>query len=226
MRFCKQAAALAWVAATVATMQAAHAADIAEPIVEFSPWYVSVSGGLNTIFESDIDGGGLIDDGEVDFDWGWKARGAVGYYWTENWRTEIEAAYSRNDADEFDPDDDSDIDLDGSLDIFSVLAKIDYEFQLWWFRPYFGVGAGVAVLSADDIEPEGVDASFDGDDTVFAGAVEWGTKFILSDNLEFFTQSQLLIMSDADFDISDSSSEVTLEDPLVWSSTIGLRFRF
>jgi opacity protein-like surface antigen len=207
--------------------QAASATDIDEPFVDdFSPWYIAVSGGLNTIFETDIDGDDPIGEGEIDFDWGWKARGAVGYYWTENWRAEIEAAYSTNDADEADPDGGSDFDLDGSLDIFSVLAKIDYEFQFGWFRPYVGVGAGVAVLSADDIEPEGGGASLDESDTVFAGAIEFGSKFILSENVELFTQSQLLIMTDAEFDISGSSGEATLENPLAWSSTIGLRFRF
>jgi opacity protein-like surface antigen len=213
-------------AAMLAGTQVAAAADITEPVDDFGGWYISVTGGLNKIFDTEIEGD-PIGEGDLEFDYGFRGGAAIGHYWAENWRGEIEFAYSSTDADEFSPDGGGgETDLDGSLDIFTALAKVDYEMQFGWWRPYIGVGAGVAVLSADDIEPEGGGPSLDGDDVVFAGAIEAGSKFILSDQVEIFTQSQLLITSDADLDFAGTNAEGSLDGLLVWSSSLGLRFRF
>lgn len=218
------------IAAAMAMAGTVSAADIEEPVYDVSSWYLAISGGLNQIFETDFDDDDTeFGEGEIEFDYGFRGGAAIGYYWTENLRSELEFAYSSTGADEFEEDDGGDeFDLDGSLDIFSLLAKIDYEMQFFsWWRPYIGVGAGFAVVSADDIHEDGDDTpSLDGDDVVFAGAVEVGSKFILSDNVELFTQSQLMILSDADIDYDNSDEEGTLESPIVWSSSLGLRFRF
>lgn len=213
----KRACSLIAAAAVLATTQLATAADVEQP-QDFNNWYFAISGGLNQIFETDFDGDYPLPEGEVEFDYGGRGGVALGYYWDDHWRTEIELGFSSTGADEFSPDSADEYELDGSLDIFTALAKIDYEMEFGWWRPYLGIGAGVAVLSADDIGADG-GPSVDASDTVFAGAVEAGSKFILSDVAELFSQTQLLIMSDADI-------EGTLETPLVLSSSVGLRFRF
>ncbi len=151
----KRTAALGWVAALLATAQVATAADIApveEPYVDFNAWYFAVSGGLNTVFDIDAEGDDIFSDGEAQFHWGARGGAAIGYYWTENLRSEIEFAYSSTEADEFEADGPDDFGLDGSLNVFSVLAKIDYGMQFFgWWRPYLGVGVGAANVSVDDI---------------------------------------------------------------------------
>ena len=212
-------------AALLATTSVAMAADPVDEGYDVGGWYISATGGIVRIFDTDFDT--PFGDGEVEFDYGGRGGVALGHYWGDNWRGELEFAYSRSDADEFDPDGPGpDIDLDGSLEIFSLLAKIDYEMQFGWWRPYIGIGAGGAVVQADDIGFGGGLPSFDGEDIVFAGAVEIGSNFSLSDQVELFTQSQLMILSDADIEFGGSPFEGTLERPLVWSSSLGLRIKF
>ena len=201
----------------------AGAADVevdADYAPEMSGWYLAVSGGLNRIFDVDYeaDAGLPFDtDGEIDFEYGWRAGAAVGKYFGNNLRGEIEFAYSSTDADEVDGEN-----VDGSLDIFSVLAKIDLElgefFGFW--HPYLGVGAGFAHVKIDDI---GGPAEADGSDTVFAAAIEGGSKFSLTESVDLFTQTQLMFLGDVEGDVPAGSIEL---DPLVLSSSVGLRINF
>jgi opacity protein-like surface antigen len=201
----------------------AGAADVevdADYAPEMSGWYLAVSGGLNRIFDVDYeaDAGLPFDtDGEIDFEYGWRAGAAVGKYFGNNLRGEIEFAYSSTDADEVDGEN-----VDGSLDIFSVLAKIDLElgefFGFW--HPYLGVGAGFAHVNIDDI---GGPAEADGSDTVFAAAIEGGSKFSLTESVDLFTQTQLMFLGDVEGDVPAGSIEL---DPLVLSSSVGLRINF
>jgi opacity protein-like surface antigen len=96
------------------------------------------------------------------------------------------------------------------------------EFFGWW-HPYIGIGAGVAHVTVDEIG--GLDAA-DGDDTVFAAAIEGGSMFALTENVELFTQTQLMFLGDVEADFETATGSVTLENPLVLSSSIGLRINF
>jgi opacity protein-like surface antigen len=188
---------------------------------EMSGWYLAVSGGLNRIFDLDYeaDAGAPFDtDGDIEFNYGWRAGAAVGKYFGDNLRGEIEFAYSNTDADEIDGEN-----VDGSLNIFSVLAKIDFElgefFGFW--HPYLGIGAGAAHVKIDDI---GGPAEADGSDTVFAGAIEGGSKFSLTENVDLFTQTQLMFLGDIEGDVPAGS--IDIDGPIVLSSSIGLRINF
>lgn len=174
----------------------AGAADVevdAGSAPEMSGWYLAVSGGLNKVFDLDYDadaGAPFDTDGDIEFNYGWRGGAAVGMYFSDNLRGEIEFAYSSTDADEVDGEN-----ADGSLNIFSVLAKIDLalgEFFGFW-RPYVGVGAGFAHVNIDDI---GGPAEADGSDTVFAAAIEGGSRFPLTDSVDLFTQTQLMLLGD------------------------------
>lgn len=189
-----------------------------------SGWYLAVSGGLNRIFDLDYETDGtepapFSDDGEIDFDYGFRGGAAIGKRFGGNFRGELEFAYSSTDADEVDG-----TDVDGALDIFSLLAKIDYEMEFFgWWHPYIGIGAGFAHVSIDDI---GLADAADGSDTVFAAAIEGGSMFALSETVELFTQTQLMFLGDVDGDFEISTGSITLESPLVLSSSVGLRINF
>jgi opacity protein-like surface antigen len=96
------------------------------------------------------------------------------------------------------------------------------EFFGWW-HPYIGIGAGFAHVSIDDI---GLADAADGSDTVFAAAIEGGSMFALTETVELFTQTQLMFLGDVDGDFETSTGSITLESPLVLSSSVGLRINF
>jgi opacity protein-like surface antigen len=202
----------------------AGAADVdteADFAPEMSGWYLAVSGGLNRVFDLDYEAeAGLTDfdtDGEIDFDYGFRGGAAIGHRFGGNLRGELEFAYSSTDADEVDG-----IDVDGSLDIFSVLAKLDFEMEFFgWWHPYIGIGAGLAHVSIDDI---GDVDSADGDDTVFAAAIEGGSMFALTETVELFTQTQLMLLGDVEGEVGGGSLD--LDGPVVLSSSVGLRINF
>jgi opacity protein-like surface antigen len=186
---------------------------------ELSGWYLAVSGGLNRIFDVDYEADADLPfdtDGEIEFEYGWRGGAAIGKRFGNNLRGEVEFAYSSTDADEVDGEH-----VDGSLDIFSVLAKIDFEMEFFgWWHPYVGVGAGLAHVNIDDI---GGPAEADGSDTVFAAAIEGGSMFALTENVELFTQTQIMFLGDVEGDVPAGSIEL---DPLVLSSSVGLRITF
>jgi opacity protein-like surface antigen len=205
----------------------ASAADVdaeVEYVPEPSGWYVAVSGGFVRIFDLDYETDGtepvdFDDEGEIEFDYGFRGGAAIGKRFGGIFRGELEVAYSSGDADEVDG-----ADVDGSLDILSALAKVAVEMEFFgWWHPYIGIGAGVAHVSIDDI---GTGDDAEGDDTVFAAAIEGGSMFALTDNVELFTQTQLLFLGDVDGDFEVSTGSITLESPVVLSSSVGLRLKF
>jgi opacity protein-like surface antigen len=201
----------------------AGAADVdvdADFAPELSGWYLAVSGGLNRIFDVDYEADDDLpfsDDGEIEFNYGWRGGAAIGKRFGNNLRGEVEFAYSSTDADEVDGEG-----VDGSLDIFSVLAKIDLEMEFFgWWHPYVGIGAGLAHVDIDNI---GGPAEADGSDTVFAAAVEGGSMFALTESVELFTQTQLMVLGDVEGDVPAGS--IDLDSPIVLSSSVGLRINF
>jgi opacity protein-like surface antigen len=195
-----------------------------------SEWYLAISGGLNKIFDLDFDadsGSPTGGPGELEFDYGFRGAAAIGKRFGNNFRAELEFAGSSTDGDSYDLDGGGGGKLDGSLDIFSLLAKLDYEMEFFgWWHPYIGVGIGGAVVSADDLGPPGNPNPIDESDTVFAAAIEGGSMFALGENVELFTQTQLMFLTDAELGFEGDPSSVTLESPLVLSSSVGLRLKF
>jgi opacity protein-like surface antigen len=206
----------------------ASAADIEADMVEepvLAEWYVAISGGLNKVFDLDYEADNNpfpfndFDD-KIEFDWGFRGGAAIGRRFG-NFRAELEFAGSSTDADEV-----NDNDVGGDLDIFSVLAKLDLEMEFFgWWHPYIGVGAGVAHVSLDDIGTSGGDR-LDDSETTFAAAIEGGSMFELSENVELFTQTQLMFLGDIDSELEVNGADVDLEDLMVLSSSVGLRLKF
>ena len=197
--------------------------QVAEPMP--AEWYLAISGGLNKVFdidyEADDDSFPFDDeDGDIEFDYGFRGAAAIGMRFGGNFRGEVEFAGSSTDADEVNGNN-----IDGSLDIFSVLAKLDLEMTLFgWWHPYIGAGAGVAFVSLDNIGDD--NESLDDHDTVFAGAIEGGSMFEVSENVELFTQTQLMFLGDIHTEFDVDGDDVTLDNPLVLSSSVGLRLKF
>jgi opacity protein-like surface antigen len=215
--------------ACLAGATGASAADIEADMVEepiLSEWYLAISGGLNKVFDLDYEAEDDPDpfdefDGEIEFDYGFRGGLAIGKRFGGNFRAELEFAGSSTDADEVNGNN-----IGGSLDILSVLFKLDYElgefFGFW--RPYIGVGAGLAHVRLDDIGNSG--DRLDDEDTTFAAAIEGGSMFELSESVELFTQTQLMFLGDIETEFEDDGDSIDLDSPLVLSSSIGLRLKF
>jgi hypothetical protein len=50
--------------------------------------------------------------------------------------------------------------------------------------------------------------------------------FALSETVELFTQTQLMFLGDVDGDFEINTGSITLESPVVLSSSVGLRINF
>ena len=187
-----------------------------------SSFYLSATGGINQILDIDYadtsntapyDG---TTAGEVTFDYGMKGSLALGTYLGDSLRAELELGYRDNGLDAVKPTGGSNTGMSGSATTTTVMGKLDYDFTLWGFKPYIGAGLGVASFAYDD------KLVFDSDKVVFAGLLETGTTFALSDSVDLFTNSQLLILSD----VSLAGGGLELDRPVELSSSIGLRFHF
>ena len=108
-------------------------------------------GGLGaTIAEdSDIDGAGI--DTEADMDTGFAGVAAFGYRYGSNYRGEIELGYRTNGIDGLSG---ATTAVQGDVNTWTLMANVLYDYSpAGKFRPYFGVGAGIARIDIDGAPP-------------------------------------------------------------------------
>lgn len=205
----------------LAAFLASAAAACADP-ASGSQFYLAATGGINQILDTDYADTSAVAPydtataGEVSFDYGMKGSVALGMYLGDSLRAELELGYRDNALDVVNPDIGGSTGIDGNATTTTLMAKLDYDFTLWGFKPYIGAGLGAARLAYDD------KLVFDDDEVVFAGLLETGTTFALTDSVDLFTNSQLLILSD----VSLAGGGLELDRPFELSSSIGLRFHF
>ncbi|MCZ6849920.1 MAG: outer membrane beta-barrel protein, partial [Alphaproteobacteria bacterium] len=107
--------------------------------------YVSAVLGANWANDSDVSG--LASSGDIEWDTGWVGAVAVGYGFGNGLRLEGELSHRRNDADEL-----SGTSLSGKAAVAGFMANVLYDFNVSRrIVPYIGVGAGFAIVHADDI---------------------------------------------------------------------------
>lgn len=135
--------------------------------------YLSLGGMWVNLGNADVSAPG--PDWDVDFDDGWGAFVAVGKQF-ELFRLEGEAAYRRNDIDG--------IDIGGSkagsgkVEAMSGMVNAYLDFDLLQFRPFIGLGAGMARIDADLGTVTGFGRVDDHDD-VFAWQSMVGLSFAM-----------------------------------------------
>ena len=142
-----------------------------------------LGGGLGaTIAEdSDIDGAGI--DTEADMDTGFAGVAAFGYRYGSNYRGEIELGYRTNGIDDLSG---ATTAVQGDVNTWTLMANVLYDYSpAGKFRPYFGVGAGIARIDIDGATP--VDGTTINDhDAVPALRGILGISYDLAENVEIF----------------------------------------
>ena len=187
-----------------------------------SQFYLAATGGINQILGTDYQTTSgtapysSAGTGEASYDYGTKGSVALGMYLGDSLRTELELAYRDNNLHTVKPDGFGSTGMDGNATTTTLMAKLDYDFTLWGFKPYIGAGLGVARFAYDD------KVAFDNSAVVAAGVIESGTTFALTDKLDLFTNSQALFLSD----VSLGGGGLKLDRPIELSSSIGLRLHF
>ncbi len=155
------------------------------------------------------------------FDSGPAFTAAVGYG-VQNFRFEGELGYQKND---FNKQDAFGIsrDLNGDLSSLSFLVNAYYDFpNSTRFTPFITAGLGFARVEANNLSiPGSSRASFNGDDTVFAGQVGAGVSYALNENLNIDLKYRYFMAENLEF-----SRGNTLDGPTSHNIYLGMRYTF
>jgi opacity protein-like surface antigen len=126
--------------------------------------YLELQGGASFWQDADVTVSGF-GSGEVSFDTGFNAGGALGFRMLDVLRLEGHASYRQADFDRVDAGGLS-IDGDGFAGSAAFLGNVYVDIPFPFFvKPYVGAGAGIAIFSAD---VDGNTVDIDDDDTEFA----------------------------------------------------------
>jgi opacity protein-like surface antigen len=170
-------------------MASAQAADV-EPVAAPAVWYVSLFGGASFLddVETDYEYNGFHNTVDAKTDTGFIVGGAIGTHLMDDLRVELEVAYSENDADEFNFEDDGGYDIEGSFGILTFMANLWYDVPLTdTMSPYIGGGAGLAVVDGDITYSPGGDGNtiYDSSEVAFAFQLGAGLRWNAFENITF-----------------------------------------
>lgn len=152
-------------------------------------FYAGAHGGVNWTLDGEF--GGVND---LTYDTGFAAGATLGYKWSMNLRTELEATYRENDLNEF-----VGIPVVGDVSSWAFMANAFYDFDIGSpLIPYVGGGIGAAVVTFDSAVKE--------DDTVLAFQLGGGIGYRFTPNLigsldlRFFGTDNPEVASGVDFE--------------------------
>ena len=137
-------------------------------------------------------------------------------------RAELEFAIRHNDLDHEDIDQVGKIDLNGTTNVYTGLAKIAFDFGDGPLRPFVGAGIGVARFEVDIDITDPVEASRA---EHLCRRILGDTDYAISTNAELFAEGEALMIDDVSLDPASTGS-ASLSNPLFLSTSLGLRYRF
>jgi hypothetical protein len=146
---------------------------------------------------------------------------ALGTRLSDQFRAEIELAIHENDVVHVKIDGVGTLPLNGDITVFTSMVKLAYDFELRSWKPYLAAGVGMANYQMS------LDAPASGSDqkAVLAGEIEGGMTIPLTDRLDLFTSTRLLVLTSLYLDPTGMGG-AELQSPLLLSSSIGLRIGF
>lgn len=166
-------------------------------------------------------------DISVDTNFGYGVSGAVGYQF-EDARVELEAGYNSNSVDGVSVDGNAIADADGRFETLSlgVNAYYDIPTQSPW-RPYVGVGGGIAKLVADDVSvdiPIVGEATLDDSGLGFIFQAQAGVAYDFSESTSAFVGYRIQGVPGTQFTVEGVDAEANTV--FINSLQAGARVRF
>jgi opacity protein-like surface antigen len=207
-------------------MATAQAADIIEPVVEPPGWYVSLFGGVSFLEDVNTE---YDEPGPYEIDaetkTGFIVGGALGTHLTEDFRVELEVAYSENDVDDIEYDGE-DYAGTGDFTFLTFMGNVWYDVPLSEeLKPYLGGGAGIAIIDANDVGYEG-NVEYDSSEVAFAFQVGAGLRWAIADSITLDVGYRLRGFDGPKFEDVDGGSDQNAD--WMWSHNVigGVSFGF
>lgn len=169
------------------------------------PWYLNLSAGYLQFQDLDITDDGT--KGTIEYEGGYAINAGVGYRVTKNLRAELELGYGSSSIDGFKTLGLS-FPMNADVDMWSLTANVFYDFDTGSaFRPYVGLGAGVAHTEIGDAIVAGVPAPGDeSDDFTMLGEV--GASFDVRPGLALVPAYRYMHVFSSESDTDDSTAHV------------------
>ena len=182
-------------------------------------FYISTFGGFSAPMDPEFED--PAQSGELGTDLGFAGGVALGTNLTDRLRAEVELAVHANDVDEIRLEGIGTIPIKGDVTVVTSMAKLAYDFELGPFLPYIAAGIGAARYELSLEPPAG------GSDhrTVLAGEIEGGMTIPLTDQLDLFTSTRLVVLKSLYIDPTGAGG-AEIQNPLLLSSSLGLRIGF
>ncbi len=178
-------------------------------------FYISGYGGLNLAEEMPLGAG----DGELSL--GYFGAGGLGYEFGNGLRAEGQFGYGPHDVDKIG----SNSAVGGSVDIYTFMANVLYEFRPdgWVIYPYLGAGVGALRLQADNVAPVSGSSVDDADVSIAIQAIV-GASVDITDRLSLSLDYRHLRAPDLALDTAAGGQ--VFSDYASHQIMAGLRFRF
>ncbi len=138
-------------------------------------------------------------------------------------RFDLDGSYRVNDVDELKVNGVTAVTIDGELEIKALLLNAYYDFEnASRAVPYLGAGIGVAEVSLDGFDANGIEL-VDGSDTVLAGQLAAGVLLPLSATTQLDVGYRFMVTDTASFSSPAGKVEVDVRSHVLM---VGLQFRF
>lgn len=183
---------------------------------EKGSYYLSLGAAASLLADTDISSG--ISE-TVETDTGFGGLAALGYYFTDSLRGELESGYLSNDVDGTDASNSA----SGDISAIPVMANLIYDINTSGsLTPFIGAGLGLAMVDFDGVDPVST-TSINDDATEFAYQGIAGLNYAFNERTSAYLRYQYLA-SDADLSAADGSSiEGEYQNNIV---SVGVTFRF
>ena len=208
-----------WVPAVLAIWIGSNAAAAGPGAPPATTFYVSTFGGFSAPINPEFED--PLQTGELGTELGFVGGVAFGTNLTDRLRAEVELAVHQNDVDEVKLDGFGSFPINADITVVTSMVKLAYDFELGPFQPYVAAGIGAARYEMS-LEPS---ASGSDQKTVLAGEIEGGMIIPLTEQLDLFTSTRLIVLKSFYLDPTGTGG-AELQNPLLLSSSLGLRIGF